>query len=102
MTETQTLEPPQVLVPPEPVREVSQDQAMTMVPVSDDDKATLNKKVQEFINLVLSHDVQSDAFKAQVESIHTMGNKDIHEAANMSNRFLDRPVNTMGENGIFG
>jgi uncharacterized protein YaaN involved in tellurite resistance len=102
MNETQTLEPPQVLVPPEPVQEVSQEQAMTMVPVKDEDKMALNQKVGEFINLVLTHDVQSDAFKAQVESIHSMGVKDIREAANMSNRFLDRPVNTMGENGIFG
>jgi uncharacterized protein YaaN involved in tellurite resistance len=102
MSEVETLEPPQNLTPPEPVREVTHEQALAMVPVTEEDKQTLNKRVEEFINLVLNSDVQSEAFKAQVESIHTMGNAEIKQAASMSNRFLDRPVNSMGEQGIFG
>ncbi|MEW8341931.1 MAG: toxic anion resistance protein [Candidatus Thiodiazotropha taylori] len=102
MSEVETLEPPQTLTPPEPVREVTHEQAIAMVPVTDEEKQALNKRVEEFINLVLNSDVQSDEFKAQVESIHTMGNAEIKQAASMSNRFLDRPVNSMGENGIFG
>jgi uncharacterized protein YaaN involved in tellurite resistance len=102
MSDVETLEPPQILTPPEPVKEVTQEQAMAMVPVTGERKKALNQRVDEFINLVLSSDVQSDAFKAQVESIHTMGNQEIKLAASMSNRFLDRPVNSMGENGIFG
>jgi len=101
MTETQTLEPPPVLTPPEPVKEVSNEQAMSMVPVSDEQKVALDERVQEFIELVVAHDVQSDEFKAQVESIHSLGNKEIREAASMSNRFLERPVNSMGDNGLF-
>jgi len=101
MTETQTLEPPPVLTPPEPVKEVSNEQAMSMVPVSDEQKVALDERVQEFIELVVAHDVQSDKFKAQVESIHSLGNKEIREAASMSNRFLERPVNSMGDNGLF-
>jgi uncharacterized protein YaaN involved in tellurite resistance len=102
MSEVETLEPPQTLTPPEPVREVTHEQAIAMVPVTDDEKQALNKRVEEFINLVLNSDVQSDEFKAQVESIHTMGNAEIKQASSMSNRFLERPVNSMGENGIFG
>jgi uncharacterized protein YaaN involved in tellurite resistance len=102
MSEVETLEPPQTLTPPEPVKAVTHEQAIAMAPVSDEQKQALNQRVEGFINLVLNSDVQSDAFKAQVESIHTMGNAEIKQAASMSNRFLERPVNSMGEHGVFG
>jgi len=101
VSETSVLEPPQTLRPPEPVSEISEEQAKSMVPITEQQKKALNQRVEEFINLVVSLDLQSDKFKAQVDSIHTLGRKEIHEAASMSNRFLDRPVNSMAENGIF-
>lgn len=102
MSDTHTLQPPQVLTPPEPVHEISESQAATMVPISDEQKAALADRVAEFITLVVDSDVQSDQFKQQVDAIHALGNREIREAASMSNRFLERPVGTMGENGVFG
>jgi len=101
MSETTTLEPPETLRAPEPVSEISEEQAQAMVPITEEQIKSLNERVEEFINLVISLDVQSDGFKEQVDSIHSLGTKEIHQAASMSNRFLERPLNSMGENGIF-
>lgn len=98
---SETLTPPEVLTPPKPVEPVSNEKAATMVPVSDEQRQALHQRVNEFIGLVVQHDVQSDEFKAQLDAVHALGNKEIREASSMSNRFLDRPLNTLGENGVF-
>jgi len=98
---SETLTPPEVLTPPHPVEPVSNEKAATMVPVSDEQKQTLHARVDEFVGLVLQHDVHSDEFKTQVDAVHALGNKEIRDASSMSNRFLDRPVNTMGDSGVF-
>lgn len=103
MTDTATLTPPDLslLTPPEPVAPVPKEKALTMVPVSPEQHLQLNKKVEEFINIVLSNEVNSDAFKEKVNVIHNMGSSDIRAAASMSNRMLERPANTLNQGGVF-
>jgi uncharacterized protein YaaN involved in tellurite resistance len=102
MSETTTLTPPelQLLTPPAPVTAPAREEAARMVPVTDEQREKLEKKVQEFIDVVVSVDVNSDAFKEKVSAIHRLGNAEIREAANMSSRMLERPVRAMNE-GLF-
>lgn len=97
-----TLTPPDqsVLTPPEPVKVVEKEEAMGMVPVSNEQKQVLDNKVQDFVQTVMTVDVNSEDFKAKVTSIHNMGNDQIREAASMSNRMLSRPVRLMND-GLF-
>lgn len=100
MTETATLTPP-TLTPPEPVAAVPTDKALSQVPVSPEQHEQLNKKVAEFIEIVLSAEVNSDSFKEKVNVIHNMGSNEIRAAASMSNRMLERPANTLNKGGVF-
>ena len=103
MTEIATLTPPSVslLTPPEPVAVVSTEKALSLVPVSTEQHEQLNKKVAEFIEVVISADINSDSFKEKVNVIHNMGSSEIRAAASMSNRMLERPANTLNKGGVF-
>jgi uncharacterized protein YaaN involved in tellurite resistance len=101
MTDTATLTPPSILTPPEPVAAVPTEKALSQVPVSAEQHEQLNKKVAEFIDIVLSSEVNSDSFKEKVNVIHNMGNSEIRAAASMSNRMLERPANTLNKGGVF-
>jgi uncharacterized protein YaaN involved in tellurite resistance len=102
MSETTTLTPPdqEMLTPPAPVTAPDKEEAAGMVPVMDEQRDKLEKKVQEFIDIVVSVDVNSDAFKEKVRAIHQLGNAEIREAASTSSRMLERPVKAMNE-GLF-
>lgn len=102
MTDTVTLTPPDLslLTPPEPVAAVPKEKALSMVPVAPEQHQQLNKKVEEFINIVLSAEVNSDAFKEKVNVIHNMGSSDIRAAAGMSSRILERPAATLNNGGV--
>ncbi len=102
MTETSSLTPPnqEVLTPPAPVAVPDREEAARMVPVTDEQREKLEHKVQEFIDVVVSVDINDEAFKEKVNAIHRLGNAEIREAANMSNRMLERPVKAMNE-GLF-
>ena len=96
-----TLTPPNptVLEAPAPVEAVKKEEAASMVPVTDDQRKSLDLKVDEFINIVINSEVNSDAFQDKLKSIHNMGNDKIRESASLSNRLLERPVQAMN-NGI--
>jgi uncharacterized protein YaaN involved in tellurite resistance len=101
MTDTATLTPPSILTPPEPVAAVPTEKALSLVPVSEEQHQQLNKKVEEFIAVVISAEVNSDSFKEKVNVIHNMGSSEIRAAASMSNRMLERPASTLSEGGVF-
>jgi uncharacterized protein YaaN involved in tellurite resistance len=100
---TDTLIPPSIsaLTPPEPVAAVPTEKALSLVPVSEEQHQQLNKKVEEFIAVVISAEVNSDSFKEKVNVIHNMGSSEIRAAASMSNRMLERPASTLNEGGVF-
>jgi uncharacterized protein YaaN involved in tellurite resistance len=94
------LTPPESLTPPEPVQAISQEQAAQLVNLDQKTIQSLDEKVLEFANLVISSDIQSDVFKERVNAIHNLGSREIRASANVSNRILDRPVKTL-DSGLF-
>jgi uncharacterized protein YaaN involved in tellurite resistance len=94
------LAPPEPLQAPEPVEAVPETQAGAMVKLEDDVVESLDTKVEEFVDIVLASEVHSKPFEEKVTAIHNLGNQEIREAAQVSNRFLDRPVKAM-QDGVF-
>jgi uncharacterized protein YaaN involved in tellurite resistance len=100
MSSPPELTPPETLTAPAAVMPVDKEQAVSMVKLEADAIAKLDARVAEFICTVLDESTQSPEFKAKVESVHTLGNAEIREAASISNRLLERPVQALGS-GIF-
>jgi uncharacterized protein YaaN involved in tellurite resistance len=89
------------LTPPDPVPAVSAQEASGLVPVSDEKKSALDRKVDGFVSELVALDSKSPEFGKQVDLLTSMGRKEIGQAAGMSNRFLDRPVRAMDqESGV--
>jgi len=95
-TQTDTAEQALVLTPPEPVQAVAPAKASGLVPVDDTKKTELQTRVETFIDDLVAQDVNSPEFGKRVDAITAMGQKEIREAAGQSNRFLDKPVRTLG------
>ena len=95
-SETETVEQDLVLTPPDPVAVVSPAKAAGLVPVEDAKKTELQSRVETFINDLVAEDVNSPEFGKRVDAITNMGQKEIREAAGQSNRFLDKPVRSLG------
>jgi len=89
-----------VLTPPEPVKVVAPEKAAGLVPVDDKKKNELEARVDGFIDDLVAQDVNSPEFGKRVDAISAMGQKEIRDAAGQSNRFLDRPVKAMGNDGV--
>ncbi|MFN5903378.1 MAG: toxic anion resistance protein, partial [Novosphingobium sp.] len=101
-TTTETAAPAITLTPPEPVPVVAPEQAVGLVPVSDDAKSKLDQKVDAFVADLIASDANSPEFGKKVDQITNMGRKEIMAAAGMSNRFLDRPVRAMDKDSGVG
>ena len=83
------------LTPPDPVPAVTRERAAGLVPVDAETKSKLEKQVEGFISELVALDANSPDFGQKVDQITNMGRKEIGAAAQMSNRFLDRPVRAM-------
>ena len=89
------------LTAPDPVPVVAPDQAVGLVPVSDENRSKLETKVDAFVADLVAQDAASPEFGKRVDQLTNMGRKEIAAAAAMSNRFLDRPVRAMDkESGV--
>jgi uncharacterized protein YaaN involved in tellurite resistance len=86
-----------VLEPPGPVTTVSVSAADGMVKLDPTTVATIDKTVAGFADSLLSLDVHSEDFATKVKSVQDLGNREIRDSANVSNRLLDRPVNAMSK-----
>ncbi len=93
---------PLALTPPDPVPPIAAEQAVGLVPVSDEKKTALQAKVDGFVADLVSHDANSPEFGRKVDQLTNMGRKEIAAAAGMSNRFLDRPVRAMDKDSGVG
>lgn len=95
--------PPQAftLEPPVPVAVVPIESASGRVRLQPQEVEALDVQVRQFVEDITVHDSQHPKFKEAVERIHAMGSKDIEASASVSNRMLDRPVQSM-QNGLFG
>ncbi len=89
-----------VLVPPAAVAAVAPAQAATVVPVDPAVATQLEATADAFVESLVGLDAHSPAFTGKVGSITRMGDREMREAAAVSNRMLDRPVKAMGS-GLF-
>ena len=101
-TETLTADKPLVLTPPDPVPVVQAEKAVGLVPVAADAKSQLDARVDGFVAELVAQDVNSPEFGRRVDAITAMGQKEIRDAAGQSNRFLDRPVRAIDQEGGVG
>jgi uncharacterized protein YaaN involved in tellurite resistance len=81
-----------VLAPPAPVPVVKDEEAAGAIPVDDAKKTELAAKAAAFANELAALDTRSPAFTQKVDSITSMGDKDMRAVASVSNRMLDRPA----------
>jgi len=100
MSATIELTPPETLTPPAAVAPVEKEQAAGMVKLEPAKFQELDKKVEDFVNIILNEQVQSEAFKAKISGVHTLANDEIRAAAGISNRLLDKPMQAMNT-GLF-
>ena len=90
------------LSPPEPVPAVRPGEVAGLVPLNDQQKATLETRVAVFVADLIAQDVNSPQFGRRIDQLTQMGRREIAEAAGQSNRFLDRPVRAMDETASVG
>src|SRR3954447_23665219 len=81
-----------VLTPPAPVSVVKEEEAAGAVPVDDAKKSELAQRAAAFANELAAMDHRAPEFSKKVESITSMGDKDLRASAAVSNRMLDRPA----------
>lgn len=91
-----------VLTPPAPVPAVAAEKAAGLVPLNEGQKTELEKRVEVFIDGLVSLDANSPAFGEKVAQLTAMGRREIQDAAGHSNRFLDRPVKAMDKDSNVG
>jgi uncharacterized protein YaaN involved in tellurite resistance len=81
-----------VLAPPAPVAIIEPEQAAGAIPLDDAKQAELRAKADAFAADLATLDPRSPAFTQKVDSITSMGDKDMRASASVSNRLLDRPA----------
>lgn len=81
-----------VLAPPAPVTVIEPQQAAGAIPVDPAKQAELQAKAAAFVAELATMDTRSPAFTQKIESITSMGDKDMRATAQVSNRMLDRPA----------
>jgi uncharacterized protein YaaN involved in tellurite resistance len=81
-----------VLAPPAPVPVVEPTQAAGAVPVDLAKQTELQTRAAAFAEELAGLDTRSPEFAKKIESITSMGDKDMRASASVSNRMLDRPA----------
>lgn len=72
-----------VLNPPDAIQPVSEQIARTAVPMASETKAAVEEQVERFMQGLLSEDVQSEAFKAKLDSAFNLGREEISVASSL-------------------
>src|SRR5579884_3823841 len=65
------------------------------VPLSADEQAKLDAQVQGYVGDLASLDIHSDDFRTRIGALEQLGSAEITQAANVSNRLLDRPLRAL-------
>jgi uncharacterized protein YaaN involved in tellurite resistance len=84
-----------VLTPPPPVADVTPANASTAVKLDPNTEAKLDATVKAFVQSLASEDVHSTDFQKKVDSVSALGDDDIRQSAQVSNRLLQKPVAAM-------
>jgi uncharacterized protein YaaN involved in tellurite resistance len=91
MAETQNLEAPATLTPPEVITPVIDAKAPDMVPLKPEVQNQIDAQVTAFVDGMLAEDVHSDGFRARLDSAFQLGRAEISSAASlMTGRFMER------------
>lgn len=102
LTATATATDELKLTPPEPMPAITPEKAAGLVPLSTDQKSKLEERVDGFIDDLIAQDENSPEFGKRIDQITNMGRKEMLDAANQSNRFLDRPIKAMDRDTNIG
>jgi uncharacterized protein YaaN involved in tellurite resistance len=81
-----------VLAPPAPVAVVEPEQAAGSVPIDPAKQTELQTRAQAFADELATMDSRSPEFTKKVDSITSMGDKDMRASASVANRMLERPA----------
>src|SRR5580765_8484657 len=81
-----------VLAPPAPVQVVQEEQAAGALPVDEAKKSELAQRAAGFANELATIDHRSPEFAKKIETITSMGDKELRASASVSSRLLDRPA----------
>lgn len=93
---------PLALIAPDPVAAVPVEQAAGLVPISDEVRTHLQGKVDAYVSDLLKHDTQSPEFGKVAGRLASIGQKEIMALSSLSNRFLDKPATTLGNDSGVG
>jgi uncharacterized protein YaaN involved in tellurite resistance len=84
-----------VLIAPQPVPQVTDQDASAMVKVDPQTSGRIDAMVKSYLDSLTALDPHSQAFADKVNAIHTMGDEEIRQSASVSNRLLDRPISSI-------
>lgn len=96
----QELNPPETLAVPQPVEQVTPQEAGDMVKLKPEVMPQLQERVKDFVSDVLQFDTQSEDFKNRIAAVNALGVAEARQAASVSNRMLERPMNS-ANSGLF-
>lgn len=88
------------LMPPAPADRPSDSEALSAVRLEPTVAGELNARVARYVDALLALDPQSPAFSERLSALHAMGNAEMRESANVSNRLLDQPVRAIESGGL--
>jgi uncharacterized protein YaaN involved in tellurite resistance len=90
------------LTPPEVLTPVTEQAAKQAVPMAPELKSAVEDQVGRFMDGLLTEDVQSEAFKARLDSAFALGREEVSVAASlMLGRFLQRNFVGVEDTGAF-
>ena len=99
-TATMTDDP--ILTAPDPVAALAPEKSAGLVPLADDQKSKLEAKADDLVERLAALDSNSPDFGKMADQLTNMGRREIADAANHSNRFLDRPIKAMDKEAGVG
>lgn len=90
------------LTAPEVISPVSEQSAKTAIPMSPELKIAVEDQVERFMSGLLTEDVQSEAFKARLDSAFALGREEVSVASSlMQGRLLQRNFVGMEDSSAF-
>jgi uncharacterized protein YaaN involved in tellurite resistance len=90
------------LTPPEVITPVSEQAARTAVPMNAELKTAVEDQVDRFMEGLLTEDVQSEAFKARLDSAFALGREEVSVASSlMQGRLMERNFAGMEDTSAF-
>lgn len=90
------------LTPPEVISPVTEQAAKTAVPLAPELKSAVEDQVDRFMEGLMTEDVQSETFKAKLDSAFALGREEVSVAASlMQGRLLQRNFVGMEDTAAF-